>query len=226
MAQIDILDINGKNVGSAKLKDSIFNIEPNKDVMFRYVDMQLASRRAGTASTKERAEVRGGGRKPWPQKGTGRARVGTTRSPLWRHGGVTHGPKPKDWSKRLNKKMKKLALKSALSLRFQEKNLVIIDDITFDKPGTKELKNTLGNLGLSNDKVLFVLPEKTEKYENVKISGRNLSNVKVLIADNPGNSMNAGNTNNIDGLNVFDLLKYEKIVLTTALVEKIEEVLG
>ncbi len=226
MAQIDILDINGKNVGSAKLKDSIFNIEPNKDVMFRYVDMQLASRRAGTASTKERAEVRGGGRKPWPQKGTGRARVGTNSSPLWRHGGVTHGPKPKDWSKKLNKKMKKLALKSALSLRFQEKNMIIVDDITFDKPGTKELKNTLDNLGLSNDKVLFVLPKKTEKYENVKISGRNLSNVKVLIADNPGNSMNAGNTNNIDGLNVFDLLKYEKIVLTTALVEKIEEVLG
>ncbi|MFO7882884.1 MAG: 50S ribosomal protein L4 [Kosmotogaceae bacterium] len=226
MAQIDILDINGKNVGSAKLKDSIFNIEPNKDVMFRYVDMQLASKRAGTASTKERAEVRGGGRKPWPQKGTGRARVGTTRSPLWRHGGVTHGPKPKDWSKKLNKKMKKLALKSALSLRFQEKNLIVLDDLTLDKPGTKNVKNILDNLGLKNEKVLLVLPEKVEKYENVKISGRNLSNVKVLIADNPGNSINAGNTNNIDGLNVFDLLKYEKIVLTTALVEKIEEVLG
>ena len=227
MAQIDILDINGKNVGSAKLKDSIFNIEPNNDVMFRYVDMQLASRRAGTASTKERAEVRGGGRKPWPQKGTGRARVGTTRSPLWRHGGVTHGPKPKDWSKKLNKKMKKLALKSALSLRFQERNIIVIDDVAFDKPVTKEFKKLLENLGLNkDDKVLFVLPWKTEKYKNVKTSGRNLRNVKIIIADNPGNTTNAGNANNIDGLNVFDLLKYEKIVLTTALIEKIEEVLG
>lgn len=226
MAQTDVLNVSGNKIGTVELKDSIFNVEPNYDVMFRYVDMQLANRRAGTASAKTRSEVSGGGRKPWPQKHTGRARTGSIRNPLWRHGGVIHGPKPKDWSKKLNKKMKKLALKSALSLRFKEGNLVVVDDIKFDRPKTKQMREIVKNLGLSDaKKVLFILPWKRDEYENVKLSGRNIPGVKVIIADNPGNLGN-GRSSNIDGLNVFDILNHEKIVFTVDLVRKIEEVLG
>lgn len=228
MAQLNVLDVNGKNVGTVELKDEIFGhdvISDKKkiDLMHRYVDMQLSSKRAGTASTKTRAEVSGGGRKPWVQKHTGRARTGSTRNPLWRHGGVIHGPKPKDWSKKLNKKMKKLALKYALSLRHQEGNLVVLDDIKFETPRTREMKNVVANLGFEKGtKALFVLPWKKEEYRNVKLSGKNIPEIKVIIADNPGN----GRSTNIDGLNVYDILNHEKLVLTVDLVRKIEEVLG
>ncbi|AKI97888.1 50S ribosomal protein L4 [Kosmotoga pacifica] len=228
MAQLNVIDVNGKTVGTLELKDAIFghdviNDKKKIDLMFRYVDMQLAARRMGTASVKTRSEVSGGGRKPWAQKHTGRARSGSTRSPLWRHGGVIHGPKPKDWSKKLNKKMKKLALKYALSLRFQEGNLIILDDIKFETPRTREIKNVISKLGFEKGtKALFVLPWKREEYKNVKLSGRNIPEVKVIIADNPGN----GGSTNIDGLNVYDILNHEKLVLTVDLVRKIEEVLG
>jgi large subunit ribosomal protein L4 len=160
MAQLDLYSVKGEKIGTIEVKDSIFSIEPNLDVLYRYVDMQLTNRRRGTASTKTRAEVSGGGRKPWAQKHTGRARAGSIRSPLWRHGGVTFGPKPKDWSKSLTKKMKKLALKSALSVRVKENNLIVVDDLTFDKPRTKSMKEVLKNFGFENTKTLVVLPWK------------------------------------------------------------------
>lgn len=194
--------------------------------MWRYVDMQLSNRRAGTASTKTRGEVSGGGRKPWPQKHTGRARHGSIRSPIWRHGGIAHGPKPRDWSKKLNKKMKKLALRSALSVKYRENKLFVLDDLKLERPKTKFLKEILQNLQLSDKKTLIVLPWKDEGYMNVKLSGKNLPNVKVIIADNPNNSKNGEKAVRIDGLNVFDMLKYDYLVLTQDMVSKIEEVLG
>ena len=221
MATLDVFNISGEKVGTIELKDDVFNIEPNLDVMYRYVDMQLASRRAGTASTKTRGEVAGGGRKPWPQKHLGRARHGSIRSPIWRHGGVAHGPKPRDWSKKLNKKMKRLALKSALSVKVKEKKLVVLDDIKFDEPKTKRMREVLKNLKLDEAKALFVLPWKKEEYMNVRLSGKNIPGVKVLIADNPGNKKT-----NVDGLNVYDIIRYDYLVITEDMARKIEEVFG
>jgi len=221
MATLDLFNSKGEKVGTIELKDEVFAIEPNLDVMWRYVDMQLTNSRSGNASTKTRGEVAGGGRKPWPQKHTGRARQGSIRSPHWRHGGVAHGPQPKVYFKRLNKKMKKLALKSALSLRFKEGNLIVVDDLKLERAKTRELKDIMKNLGLGENKVLFVLPKKVEEYENVKISGRNIPGVKVIIADNPGTEKVV-----IDGLNVYDILNHDKLVLVQGTVQKIEEVLG
>ncbi|KLO23864.1 50S ribosomal protein L4 [Marinitoga sp. 1155] len=225
MAQLDLYSIKGEKIGTIEAKDSIFSIEPNIDLLYRYVDMQLANKRRGTASTKTRAEVRGGGRKPWAQKHTGRARAGSTRSPLWRHGGVTFGPKPRDWSKKLTKKMKKLALRSALSVRVKENNLIVVDELTFEKPKTKDMKEVLKNFGFENTKTLIVLPWKKDEYINVKLSARNIPGVKVIIADNPNQGKN-GNKTNVDGLNVFDIINNEKVILTKDTVTKIEEVLG
>lgn len=221
MAQIDVYNKEGEKIDSLELKDEVFNIEPNMDIMYRYVDMQLTNKRAGTASTKTRSEVSGGGRKPWPQKHTGRARAGSIRSPLWRHGGVTFGPKPRDFNKSLNKKMKKLALKSALSTRYRENNLIVFEDLKFENPKTKEVKDILNKFNLVDKKVLIVLPRQEEGYKNIKLSARNLPKVKVIIADNPGQ-----NKINVDGLNVFDLINNEKIILTKEMVNKIEEVIG
>lgn len=226
MAQADVVNMAGQKVGTVELIESVFSVEPNKDLMFRYVNMQLSGRRAGLASAKTRSEVRGGGRKPWAQKHTGRARVGSTRSPLWRHGGVIHGPKPKDWSFNMTKKMKKVALRSALSLRLNEGNLIVLDDLKFDNPKTKQLREVLSNLGLDkSQKTLFVLPWQKDEYQNVRLSGKNIYGVKVIIADNPGNTAVTSKTN-IDGLNVYDIINHEKLVITTDLVRKIEEVLG
>ncbi len=219
MATLDVFNISGEKVGTIELKDEVFNIDPNLDVMYRYVDMQLANRRAGTASTKTRGEVSGGGRKPWPQKHLGRARHGSIRSPIWRHGGVAHGPKPRDWSKKLNKKMKRLALKSALSVKVKENKLLILDDIKFDAPKTKRMREVLKNLKLDEAKVLFVLPWKKKEYMNVRLSGKNIPGVKVLIADNPGNKKT-----NVDGLNVYDIIRYDYLVITEDMARKIEEV--
>ncbi|MDI3472089.1 MAG: large subunit ribosomal protein [Thermotogaceae bacterium] len=224
MAQIDILNLKGEKVGELEIREDVFNIEPNTDVMFRYVDMQLTNRRAGTASTKTRGEVSGGGRKPWSQKHTGRARAGSIRAPHWKGGGVAHGPKPKIWNKKLPKKVKKLALKSALSVKFREKNLIVLEDLRFDKPKAREMRDVLKGLGLDNTYSLFVLPKKEDAYVNVKLSGRNFPNVKVIIADNPNNG--TPGIVKIDGLNVYDIIRHEKLVLTVDMVKKIEEVLG
>ncbi|HNU23965.1 MAG TPA: 50S ribosomal protein L4 [Mesotoga sp.] len=226
MAQADVVNVAGQKVGTVELSESVFNVEPNKDLMYRYVNMQLSGRRVGLASAKTRSEVRGGGRKPWAQKHTGRARVGSTRSPLWRHGGVIHGPKPKDWSFNMTKKMKKVALRSVLSIRLNEGNLIVLDDLKFDKPKTKQLREVLSNLGLDkSQKTLFVLPWQKDEYQNVRLSGKNIYGVKVIIADNPGNTAVTSKAN-IDGLNVYDIVNHEKLVITTDLVRKIEEVLG
>uniref|UniRef100_A0A832II17 Large ribosomal subunit protein uL4 n=2 Tax=Fervidobacterium pennivorans TaxID=93466 RepID=A0A832II17_FERPE len=222
MAHVALWNVKGEKIGTIEVSDEVFNIEPNLDVMWRYIDMQLTNARAGTASTKTRGEVSGGGRKPWPQKHTGRARQGSIRAIHWRHGGVAHGPKPRKFLKRLNKKMKRLALKSALSVRFREGNLIVLSDIRFDKPQTKQMREVLKALGIADEKVLFVLPKKEDSYVNVKLSGRNIPGVKVIIADNPNN--NEGN--NIDGLNVYDIINASKVVLTEGTVRKIEEVLG
>ncbi|WP_448378054.1 50S ribosomal protein L4 [Fervidobacterium sp.] len=222
MAHVALWNMKGEKIGTIEVSDEVFNIEPNLDVMWRYIDMQLTNARAGTASTKTRGEVSGGGRKPWPQKHTGRARQGSIRAIHWRHGGVAHGPKPRKFLKRLNKKMKRLALKSALSVRFREGNLIVLSDIRFDKPQTKQMREVLKALGIADEKVLFVLPKKEDSYVNVKLSGRNIPGVKVIIADNPNN--NEGN--NIDGLNVYDIINASKVVLTEGTVRKIEEVLG
>ncbi|HOA16788.1 MAG TPA: 50S ribosomal protein L4 [Fervidobacterium sp.] len=222
MAQIELHNIKGEKIGNIQISDDIFNIVPNEDVLWRYIDMQLTNGRAGTASAKTRGEVSGGGRKPYPQKHTGRARQGSIRAIQWKHGGVAHAPKPRNYLKRLNKKMKRLALKSALSARFQEGNLIVISDIRFEKAQTKQVKEVLNNLGIAKEKVLFVLPRKETVYENVKLSGRNIPGVKVIIADNPNNN----DGNNIDGLNVFDIINATKVVLTEGTVRKIEEVLS
>lgn len=226
MALVDLYNMKGQKIGTQELKDEVFNIEPNLDVMWRYVDYQLSCRRMGTASTKTRAEVSGGGRKPWPQKHTGRARHGSIRSPIWRHGGVAHGPQPRSWAKRLPKKMRKLALKSALSQRFREGNLIVLDDIKFDTPKAKNMRQLLENLQLKDSKVLFVLPWKRPEYEYVRLSCRNISGLKAIIADNPGATREDENAVRIDGLNVYDIINHEKIVLTRDTVAKIEEVLG
>ncbi len=219
MADVKVLNLEGQEVGKLSLPSEIFEVEPNKDLIFRYVHKQLADARSGNASTKTKAEVSGGGRKPWRQKHTGRARAGSTRSPLWRHGGVTFGPKPRDWSEGLNKKMKAGAIKSVLSSKLSDGKLIVIDKIEMDTPKTREFVGTVQRL-IPSANAFFVLDTSSnEKQSNVKLSSRNLQNVKVVIADNAGKEKT-----NVDGLNVFDMLKYEWLVLTKRTVEKIVEV--
>ncbi|MEO2065622.1 MAG: 50S ribosomal protein L4, partial [Desulfurobacteriaceae bacterium] len=170
------------------------------------VKWQLAKRRRGTHSTKTRGEVRGGGRKPWPQKHTGRARQGSIRAPQWVGGGVVHGPKPRDYSYNLPKKVRKVALRSVIAGRLQEGNFIVVEDFSFEKPKTKQAVEFLKNLGLENTKVLLVVP--SELDENTYLSFRNLPNVKVLP---------------VEGLNVYDVLAYEKCVVFKSILPKIEE---
>jgi large subunit ribosomal protein L4 len=224
MAKIEVLDLKGQNTGEVELRADIFDIDPNQDVMFRYVHMQLTNRRQGTASTKTRAEVKGTGKKPFPQKHTGRARQGSLKGPHQRHGGVAFGPKPRDFNMNLPKKMKKLALKSALSARYREGNLIVIDDFRMDEIKTKAFRGVLKALDVDATKNLVVLPFKVAQYENTKMSGKNIKTTKVIIADNPGNS-GEGKVN-VDGLNVFDIINNDKVILTKDTVKKIEEVLG
>jgi len=223
VVSIKVLDQTGQSTGDMQLREDIFDIEPNLDLIYRYVDMQLTNRRQGTASTKTRADVAGTGRKPFPQKHTGRARQGSMKGPHQRHGGVAFGPKPRLWKKSMTKKMKKLALKSVLSVRFREGNIIILDDFKMSAPKTKEFIKVKESIGVADEKVLFVLPYKREEYMNVRLSGNNVSRCKVIIADNPGVSEDVVT---IDGLNVFDMVNNEKIVLTKDTVKKIEEVLG
>lgn len=220
MAEVKVLNLEGKEVGTISLMPEIFELEPNKDLLFRYIHKQLADKRAGTASTKLRGEVSGGGRKPWAQKHTGRARAGSIRSPLWRHGAVVFGPRPRDWSERLNKKMKVGAIKSALSAKFKDGKILVIDKFEMDVPKSKDFANTLSKIIPSPNAVL-VLDTKTDKQVNVKLSSRNLKDVKVIIADNPGKG-----TTNVDGLNVYDLMRFDWVILTKRTIEKISEVYG
>ena len=205
MAVVDLYDIKKQKVGEVELDDSIFNTEIKEQLFYEVVKMQMANRRRGTASTKTRSFVRGGGRKPWRQKGTGRARVGTIRSPLWKGGGVVFGPHPRSFAYKIPKKVKKAALKSALSLKFKEESLLVLDMLKLAEIKTKDFVQILKDLELEN--ALFVISEKDEIVEK---SARNIPAIKVLRSD---------------GLNVYDILKYKNLVLTKDTIAKVEGVL-
>ncbi len=208
MPQAVKYNTNGEKVTDIDLSDDIFNSKINEDVVHQVVTAQLAKVRSGNASTKTRSEVRGGGRKPWRQKGTGRARHGSIRSPLWVGGGVTFGPKPRSYDKKVNKKMKRIALKSVLSDKLETESIMILDEFEIDEIKTKKMASLLEDLGLEDKKVLIILPEKDK---NIYLSARNLPRVKTLV---------------LDGLNTYDLLDNEVILMSEEAVRKIEEVLG
>lgn len=205
MPKVDVYDIKGKKVSDVELADSVFGIEPNEAVVHSVLVNYLANQRQGTQSTKTRAEVRGGGKKPWRQKGTGRARQGSIRAPQWIKGGIALGPKPRDYSYRINKKERQLAIRSVLSSKVLENNLVVVDKIELNEVKTKNMVNALANLKVEG-KTLIVLPEKNL---NVQASSRNIEGVKTTL------------TNTI---NVYDLLKYNKLILTVDSVKNLEEV--
>ncbi|MCP1146469.1 50S ribosomal protein L4 [Lysinibacillus endophyticus] len=207
MTKVSVLSQTGASVGEIELNDAIFGIEPNEAVLFDAVIAQRASLRQGNHKVKNRSEVAGGGRKPWRQKGTGRARQGSIRSPQWRGGGIVFGPTPRSYSYKLPKKVRRLALKSALSAKVGEQNFVVLDALQLDAPKTKDFVSILGNLNIDT-KALFVT---ADLNENVALSARNIPGVTVLTAN---------------GINVLDLLGHEKVVFTKAAVEKVEEVLG
>lgn len=205
MPKVTLYDMSGAQIGEIELNDNVFGIEPNEAVMAEFVKMQLANKRVGTSSTKTRGEVSGGGRKPWRQKGTGRARVGSTRNPVWTGGGVVFGPKPRDYSYRLPKKVRRLAMRSALSTKVKENSIVVVDKLVFDEPKTKKMIQTLNALNINN-KTLVVT---ADGDMNVTKSARNIPGVKPVRAD---------------FVNVYDLLKYDTLLITEDAVRRVEEV--
>ena len=205
MPSIDVYNIEGKKVKSIDLKEEIFGIEPNEAVVHSVLVNYLANQRQGTQSTKTRAEVRGGGRKPWRQKGTGRARQGSIRAPQWIKGGIALGPKPRSYKYRVNKKERQLAIKSLLSSKVLENNLVVVDKFDFKEIKTKQMATAMKNLKVE-EKAFVVLATSDEKVQK---SARNLENVK---------------TGSVNTINVYDLLKYKKLVLTVDTIKKLEEV--
>ena len=207
MPKVALFNQAGSQVGDIELNDSVFGIEPNNHVMFEAVVMQRASLRQGTHKTKIRSEVAGGGRKPWKQKGTGRARQGSIRSPQWRGGGTVFGPVPRSYSYKLPKKVRRLAIKSALSSKVQSENILVLESLAFEAPKTKEFKTVLSGLSV-NTKALIVT---AGLEENVALSARNIPGVTVVTAD---------------GINVLDVLNHDKLIMTKAAVEKVEEVLA
>ncbi len=204
MANVAVYNMSGQKVGDMDLNDTIFGVRVNEHVMHMAVVQYLANQRQGTQSAKTRAEVRGGGRKPWRQKGTGRARQGSIRAPQWKGGGVVFAPKPRDYSFKLNKKVKRLALKSALSSRVFDNKIIVLDNLALDAIKTKEMKKVLENLNIN--KALIVMPENDQ---NVILSTRNIQGVK---------------TATVNTINVYDILKYDTFVVTKDAVAKLEEV--
>ena len=204
MANVSVFNIEGKEVGKLDLNDAIFGVEVNEHLVHMAVVAQLANKRQGTQKAKTRAEVSGGGRKPWRQKGTGHARQGSTRSPQWKGGGVVFAPTPRDYTITLNKKERRLALKSALTSRVQENKFIVVDDFAMDEIKTKKMKTTLNNLEVS--KALIVA---LEGESNVVLSARNIYGVKAASPTT---------------INVYDILKYNTVVASKAAVSKIEEV--
>ncbi|MEA2015059.1 MAG: 50S ribosomal protein L4 [Thermodesulfobacteriota bacterium] len=202
MPILNVYDIEKTRVAELELNDLVFGAEVNEHILYEVVKMQLACRRQGSASTKGRSEVRGGGRKPWRQKGTGRARAGTTRSPIWKGGGVVFGPKPRDYSYKVPKKVRKAALKSALSMKVNEDKVIILRDFPMDEIKTKRFKEVLDRFDLG--KTLFVLDEKNTILEK---SSKNIQSVKMMRSE---------------GINVYDLLKHDSLVLLESSVKKIE----
>ena len=204
MAKVAVYNMEGKEVDKIELNDSIFGVEVNEHLVHMAVLQQLANNRQGTQKAKTRSEVRGGGRKPWRQKGTGHARQGSTRSPQWTGGGVVFAPTPRDYSFKLNKKEKRAALKSALSSRVAENKLVVVDELKFDGIKTKEFAKVMSNLNV--DKALVVI---NDNDENVVMSARNIPTVK---------------TASTSTINVYDILKYNTVVVTKDAVNTIQEV--
>lgn len=205
MPKVALYDMNGAQIGEVELSDEVFGIEPNQAVLYDFVKMQLANKRVGTSSTKTRAEVRGGGKKPWRQKGTGRARVGSTRNPVWTKGGIAFGPKPRDYSYKLPRKVRRLAMKSALSSKVLDNNLILINELTFEEPKTKLMVQVLEKLNAAQ-KTLVVT---ADSDVNVTKSANNIPGVKLLKAD---------------FINVYDLLNYETLLITRDVVARVEEV--
>lgn len=205
MPTVSVYSMTNEKVGDINLNDEIFNVEMNAGLVHQAVVMQLASQRLGTHSTKTRAEVRGGGRKPWRQKGTGRARAGSRRSPLWRGGGIIFGPKPRSYAFTMPRKQRRLALKCVLSDKVKSGDLIVLDDLNFDAPKTKQFVKLLNDFNVEK-KALFIT---LEMIENVTRSANNIQGVKTIGALN---------------LNVYDILNHDKLFITKDAIAKIEEV--
>jgi large subunit ribosomal protein L4 len=207
MPKVALYDQSGSAVGEIELSESVFGIEPNQHVLHDAVVMQQASERQGTHAVKNRSAVRGGGRKPWRQKGTGRARHGSIRSPIWVGGGVAFGPTPRKYGYKLPKKVRRLAIRSALSEKVQNDELKVLQSLQFNAPKTKDMVNVLSSLN-ADKKALIV----TDEYNNeVVLSSRNIPGVTVVTAD---------------GVNVVDVLNHDQLIMTEGAVAKVEEVLG
>ncbi|MDC2867205.1 MULTISPECIES: 50S ribosomal protein L4 [Bacillus] len=207
MPKVKLFNQTGSEVGEIQLAETVFGIEPNEAVLFEAVMMQRASLRQGTHKVKTRSEVRGGGRKPWRQKGTGRARQGSIRSPQWRGGGTVFGPTPRSYAYKLPKKVRRLAIKSALATKVVENNIVVLEDLVLNAPKTKDMVAVLKGLTVEK-KALIVTADVNEAVE---LSARNIPGVTVITAD---------------GVNVLDVLHHDKLIMTKAAVEKVEEVLA
>ncbi|MCR3954722.1 MAG: 50S ribosomal protein L4 [Gudongella sp.] len=205
MPKVNVYNMLGELVEEMELSDAVFGVEVNEHVVYEVVKNQLANKRQGTQSAKTRAEVRGGGRKPWRQKGTGRARQGSIRSPQWKGGGVVFAPKPRDYSYSVPKKVRRLAMKSALTDKLQNNEIIVVDGMNFDAPKTKEMVNMLNNLK-ADKKALIVMDEKNV---NVIRSAGNIPNVATTL---------------VNTLNVYDILKYNSFIITKEAVKKVEEV--
>ena len=205
MPKVDVLDMKGKKVSDIELADSVFGIEPNEAIVHSVLVNYLANQRQGTQSTKTRAEVSGGGKKPWRQKGTGRARQGSIRAPQWIKGGIALGPKPRSYKYTVNKKEKRLAIKSVLSSKVLEKELTVVDKLELKEIKTKTMVKALADMKVEG-KTLIILPENNK---NVLMSSRNIEGVKTIVANN---------------INIFDLLKYTNLILPVDTVKKLEEV--
>jgi large subunit ribosomal protein L4 len=197
--------MSGAQVGELELNDSVFGIEPNEAVLHAFVKMQLANKRVGTSSTKKRGEVRGGGKKPWMQKGTGRARAGSTRNLIWKGGGIVFGPKPRDYSYKLPRKVRRLAMKSALSSKVKDNQIIVVDQLQFEEPKTKQMIKTLDSLNAGNRTLVITAGDNV----NVVKSTRNIPGVKPM---------------RVESINVYDLLKYETLLITKDAVARVEEV--
>lgn len=203
MSTVNIVNTKNESVGEIELNDAVFNREVKEHILHEVVRMQRAARRSGNASTKTRVEVRGGGKKPWRQKGTGRARAGTRTSPIWRGGGVTFGPKPRDYSFKVNRKVKKQAVSMALSARFQEGNLVVVDDFSMDKIKTNDFVGIMGVLDIDNGLIVT-----DNASENLTKSSRNVNGYKVMSSE---------------GVNVYDILLHKKVILVQPVIENLEK---
>ena len=205
MPKVDVYDITGKKVSSVELNENVFGIEPNENIVHSVLVNYLANQRQGTQSTKTRSEVRGGGRKPWRQKGTGRARQGSIRAPQWIKGGIALGPKPRSYKYTVNKKEKRLAIRSVLSSKVLENKLTVVDKLELAEIKTKSMVKAFNDLKVEG-KTLVIIPEKNL---NVQASARNIEGVKTIL---------------VNTINIYDLLKYTNLVLTLDTVKKIEEV--